>query len=113
MWDFISSKNGVAIKTTVGKLEHALAYAHNSPVRKAKPAASSVGYIDHSNYFLEHDGYRSVLAIITESWSYENETRFVANSPSILKLPLKITMNLQPFEHICSPTYEEKQQQLE
>ena len=37
MWeDFVVEKNGVAIRTTCGQLEHALAYAHNSPGRHAK-----------------------------------------------------------------------------
>jgi hypothetical protein len=95
MWrEFVPEQNGVAIRTTVGQLEHALGYAHNSPVRKAQPTVCAVGYVDHSTYFLPADGYRNLLGIIRSDYSYENEVRFVTKSPYLAKIPTTIKRQL-------------------
>ncbi len=91
MWEeFVVEKNGVAVRTTVGQLEQALAYAHNSPRKQAKPSVCAVGYVDHWAYFLPEDGFRNLLGIIQDSWSYESEVRFVAKSPALAKIPMII-----------------------
>ncbi|QDU46851.1 hypothetical protein Mal52_53740 [Symmachiella dynata] len=113
MWDYATSKNGIAFKTTVGQLERALGWAHNTPVRHAQPSVCAVGYIDYSSYFLEYDDFRSILAIVEEGWSYEDEVRMVAKSPIILRLPLRISKPLRPSEPIPSLTDLEKQNHRE
>lgn len=113
MWSFAGMANGVAIRTTVGKLEHALCGAHNTPAKHAQPSVCAVGYVDYSSYFLEFDGFRSLLAIVEESWSNENEIRFVAKSPSFIKLPLRISPPLNRSEPLRGPTKEEIQQRME
>jgi hypothetical protein len=95
MWrEFVPEQNGVAIRTTVGQLEHALGYAHNSPVRKAQPSVCAVGYVDHATYVLPADGYRNVLGIIQCDFSYESEVRFVAKSPYLANVPTTIKRQL-------------------
>jgi hypothetical protein len=99
MWnDFVASKNGVAIRSTCQQVEHALAFAHNSPARRASPSVGAVGYVDHSDYFLPYDGFRGLLSIVQESYSYENEVRFIAKSATLASIPTKITvpMRLDP-----------------
>jgi len=92
MWfNFVSSPNGVAIRSTCAQVEHALTHAHNTPARKAKPSICAVGYVDHSSYFLAEDGFRNLLAIVQESWSYENEVRFVAKSPALAAIPTQVS----------------------
>lgn len=94
MWSFVRERNGVAIRSTCQQVEHALAFAHNSPARRASPSLCAVGYVDHSDYFLPADGYRGLLSIIRESWSYENEVRFVAKSAALAAIPMRITTPL-------------------
>lgn len=92
MWEeFVQNQNGVAIKTTVGQLEYALGYAHNSPRSKAQPSLCAVGYVDHRKYYLPADGFRNLLGIIRSDYSYEKEVRFVAKSPDLARVPTKIT----------------------
>ncbi len=95
MWnDFVGMKNGVAIRSTCKDVEHAMAYAHNSPAKKASPSVCAVGYVDHADYFLPSDGFRGLLSIIQESFSHENEVRFVAKSAALAAISTKITTPL-------------------
>lgn len=95
MWRiFVPEQNGVAIRTTVGQVGHALAYAHNSPRRTADPTVCAVGYVDHSRYHLPEDGFRNLLGIIRCDYSYENEVRFVAKSADLARIPTTIRKQL-------------------
>ena len=95
MWDFLENDNGVAVKTTVGRLAKAMAFAHNSPARHAEPSVCAVGYVNQSSYFLEQDGFRSLLSIVSESWSYEKEVRAISKSPGLFDLPLSIKKEIE------------------
>jgi hypothetical protein len=98
MWDFVAERNGVAIRSTCQQVGHALAFAHNSPARRASPSVCAVGYVDHCDFFLPRDGFRGLLSIVQESYSYEDEVRFVAKSAILAAIPAKITvpMTLDP-----------------
>ena len=118
MWDCIANDNGVAVKTTVGRLERAIGWAHNTPVKQAQPSICAVGYVNHSTFFLESDGFRSLLAIVGESWSYEQEVRSVAKSAGFLKLPLNVKKeiklsDLSSGQVVTKLSLEEKQSHLE
>lgn len=88
MWDCNESDNGVAVRTSVGAMEHALGWAHNTPAKQAQPSVCAVGYFNHRKDFLEYDGYRCLLAIVGETWDYEQEVRYVAKSHYFRSLPL-------------------------
>jgi len=95
MWnDFVAAKNGVAIRSTCGRVERSLKDARASPAKKASPSVCAVGYVDHANYFLPSDGFRGLLSIVQESWSHENEVRFVAKSPALAAIPTRISTAL-------------------
>lgn len=118
MWDFVESDNGVAVKTTVGRLQKALAYAPCTAAKKAKPSICAVEYVDHPTYFLEHDGFRNLLSIVRESWSNEQEVRAVAKSAEFLNLPLEIKQEIEFSDPKSGPvipefSLEEKQGQIE
>ena len=113
MWDvFVKNTNGVAVKTTVGQMEHALAHAHNSPRSKAQPSVCAVGYVDHTKYILPKDGYRNLLGIIQSDFSYENELRFVAKSPDLAQVPTRIARpmpdNPADWEQVFTPLTKEE-----
>ncbi len=87
MWrDFVHEQNGVAIRSTCKNVEHALGYVLASPARRATPALCQVGYVDHSDYFLPYEGHLELLAIVNESYSPENEIRFIAKSPELVNV---------------------------
>lgn len=91
MWNlFGGSTNGVAIRSTCGQILESLANAHLAQ-RDSKPAVCAVGYIDHKTYFLPYDGFRGILSLVQSSWSFENEVRFVAKSPALAAIPMKLT----------------------
>lgn len=108
MWtEFVAEKNGVTIRSTCQQVEHGLSYAHNSPARRSSPSVCAVGYVDHSDYFLPHDDYRSLLSIVQESYSHENEVRFVAKSFGLATIPS--TMKVQmPIESAAGISDEEE-----
>jgi hypothetical protein len=95
MWrDFVATRNGVAVRATCQKVENALAFAHNSPAQRASPSVCAVGYVDHADYFLPYDGWRALLSIVQESYSYEHEVRFVAKSAAVAAIPTRITASV-------------------
>lgn len=95
MWrDFVATQNGVAVRATCQQVENALAFVHISPARWASPSVGAVGYVDHADYFLPYDGWRALLAIVQESYSYENEVRFVAKSSALAALPTSISVSV-------------------
>ena len=93
MWkNFTRRKNAVAIRSTVEAVTQSFTHAHNTPVRNAAPSLCAVGYVNHATFFLEADGFRSLLALIRKRYSYQNEIRFVAKSPELSKIPTKVTV---------------------
>lgn len=98
MWrQFARQKDAVAIRSTCEAVARSLTHAHNTPVRDAAPSICAVGYVNHAEFFLEADGFRGLLALIRESYSFQNEIRFVAKSPQLVKVPTKVTVPL-PFD---------------
>ena len=103
MWkDFVAEKNGVAIRSTCQRVEHALAYAHNSPARRASPALCAVGYVDYADYWLPADGYSGLLSLVQESYSHESEVRFFAKSVALAAIPSTVTTPM-PFDPSAWP----------
>ncbi len=87
LWEIVEGVDCVAIRSTCGGILDSLANAHCSPVKLAKPSASHVAYINHAEYFINHDGCRILLALMQTKYSDEAEVRFFANSPFLSTLP--------------------------
>lgn len=105
MWrNFVAERNGVAVRAICQQVEQALALAHNTPARRASPTVGAVGYVDHSEYFLTYDGWRGLLSIIQESYSYENEVRFVAKSAALAAIPhhFPVSVPLHPTSFLAA-----------
>jgi hypothetical protein len=95
MWrNFVTKRNGVAVRATCRQVENSLAFALNSPARRASPSVCAVGYVDHADFFLPYDGCRALLSIVQESYSYENEVRFVAKSAAVAAIPTRISVSV-------------------
>jgi len=106
MWKaFVRKGDGVAIRTTVGKLIHGLQYAYGSLAKAAKPSLASIKYVNHKDFFLPADGFRSLLGIIRKKYSYQNEIRLIAKSPKLSALSTKITrqVDLNDLEESFRP----------
>ena len=86
MWDFLEWKNGVAVKTTVGKLEKALAYSPNAPSKNARLYSTKVGYIDYFSACIVDDKHQNLLCFVDDHYSHENEVRFIAESPHLSEI---------------------------
>ena len=78
LWEIVEGDDCVAIRSTCGGILDSLAYAHCSPAKLAKPAASHVAYINHAEYFIKHDGCRILLALMRTKHTDEAEVRFFA-----------------------------------
>jgi len=98
MWSFTAGTRGVAIRSTVDRVLNGIAYVHGSPSRKANVSATKVGYIDHQQWLLRTDGYRSILACINIEHRIENEVRFIADSPRLSQIERKIPVRWSPFD---------------
>lgn len=80
MWKYIESDDGVAIRTSVSSLQDALNMACQGPIRRSRPNAVKLGYIDYDRNLIYEDGYRGLLSHTDKRWDDENEIRFIARS---------------------------------
>jgi len=91
MWvEYPGEHDGVAVKTTIGQLEHALTHVHNSPARHSRPSVTAVGYVDFESFFLQEDGFYNLLCLKGPGFRHENEIRIIAKSPWLLEVPLTL-----------------------
>jgi hypothetical protein len=96
MWRFSGrhskkkSKNGVAIRSTVGLVKQALLSAQNRP-EAARPDVCKVGYVSHGVYFTLNDGAKGILSLVRSNYRHQREVRFSARSPALAKINFTVT----------------------
>jgi hypothetical protein len=98
MWRFSrrhskSSKNGVAIRSTVSLVNAALLSAQNRPTA-ARPDVCQVGYVSHGVYFTLNDGAKGILSLVRSKYKHQREVRFSARSPSLARINFTVTKSV-------------------
>jgi hypothetical protein len=106
MWEeYAGSGTGVIVLTTLKQFNDALGFV--SPQegnRTARPAFSTINYVDRSSLFMAEDGYYHLLGIKSEEgYKHEREVHLIAKSPELVLA----TMNgecpsLTEIEHVAS-----------
>ncbi len=88
MWhEYVPTKKGIAIKTTCGDLENAIAspslgFESIRSNKLSKTCIARVNYLAHSSDFSHFDGYWDLLRLKErETFSHEKEVRLIAKSP--------------------------------
>ncbi len=76
------SKDGVALRSTVGLVKAALLGAQNRP-EAARPDVCQVGYVSHGVYFTLNDGAKGILSLVRSKYRHQREVRFYARSPAL------------------------------
>ena len=86
MWEeYAENGTGVIVLTTLKQFNDALGFV--SPQegnRTARPAFSTIDYVDRSNFFMAEDGYYHLLGIKSEGYKHEREVRLIAKSPELV-----------------------------
>lgn len=98
MWRFSGrhskgSKNGVAVRSTVGLVQAALTSAQNLP-SAARPDVCQVGYVSHGVYFTLNDGAKGVLSLVRSKYKHQKEVRFSARSPALSRINFNVTKSV-------------------
>jgi hypothetical protein len=104
MWEkYAENGAGIIVLTTLKQFNDALGCV--SPLegnRSARPAFSTINYVDRTSFFMAEDGYYHLLGIKSEGDKDEREVRLIAKSPELVHA----TMNgecpsLAEIEHVA------------
>jgi hypothetical protein len=98
MWSFTAGSQGIAIRSTVDRVLNGVSYAFGAPVSMHRLSATKVGYVDHQSWLLKADGYRNILACVNVDEDVENEIRFIAKSPRLARIEMRIPVETSPLE---------------
>ena len=97
MWEFLNGQPGVAIKSSVETFEKALSECPGTSIKRRGDLASTcVAYVDYSQYFIQFDGYRNILAFVERGWSHEKELRFVLRTDDVKASLIDPVVRSQP-----------------